>query len=433
MPDRRARGRRRRRGRRSAPAGRSPSTCWSATWTRCAAATSRRSSARAARCSATPRTRTPPISTSRSTAAIAAGASSESVIVGGDGGRLDHLLGNALIMRRPAIRRDRARRGLRARAGCTSSEARGSCRARPASSISLFALGGPARGVRHRGSALAARRTRSWNRVRAWASATSSSASARSIEVRTGVVLAIRAGGGRLMRRPARLVVAVVVVSLIVAACTGDAAPAAPGSERPVTVTLLTHDSFDVSREGRAGVRARRAASTLQIVPAGDAGTAREPGDPDRRATPRATCCSASTTTCSRRRSRRACSSPYGSPALDARRRRVRARPDARRDADRSRRRLPERRPRRGSRSAASRRPTSIEDLTDPAYRGLTVVENPATSTPGLAFLLATVARFGEPGLGGLLARPARERRARRRRLGAGLLRRVLGRGRGRG
>jgi thiamine transport system substrate-binding protein len=42
--------------------------------------------------------------------------------------------------------------------------------------------------------------------------------------------------------------------------------------------------------------------------------------------------------------------------------------------------------------------PGSLEDLTRPEYDGLLVVENPATSTPGLAFLLATVARFGEGG-----------------------------------
>lgn len=42
--------------------------------------------------------------------------------------------------------------------------------------------------------------------------------------------------------------------------------------------------------------------------------------------------------------------------------------------------------------------PTSLEDLADPAYAGLLVVENPATSSPGLAFLLATIARFGEAG-----------------------------------
>lgn len=42
--------------------------------------------------------------------------------------------------------------------------------------------------------------------------------------------------------------------------------------------------------------------------------------------------------------------------------------------------------------------PTRLEDLTRPEYRGLTVVENPATSSPGLAFLLATVGHFGEDG-----------------------------------
>jgi thiamine transport system substrate-binding protein len=42
--------------------------------------------------------------------------------------------------------------------------------------------------------------------------------------------------------------------------------------------------------------------------------------------------------------------------------------------------------------------PTSFEDLLKPEYNGLLVVENPATSSPGLSFLLATVAHFGETG-----------------------------------
>jgi thiamine transport system substrate-binding protein len=42
--------------------------------------------------------------------------------------------------------------------------------------------------------------------------------------------------------------------------------------------------------------------------------------------------------------------------------------------------------------------PQSLEDLTRPEYAGLLVVENPATSSTGLAFLLATVAHFGEDG-----------------------------------
>lgn len=40
--------------------------------------------------------------------------------------------------------------------------------------------------------------------------------------------------------------------------------------------------------------------------------------------------------------------------------------------------------------------PASLDDLVDPAYAGQLVVENPATSSPGLAFLLATIVEFPE-------------------------------------
>jgi thiamine transport system substrate-binding protein len=42
--------------------------------------------------------------------------------------------------------------------------------------------------------------------------------------------------------------------------------------------------------------------------------------------------------------------------------------------------------------------PGRLLDLADPAYRGALVVEDPSTSSPGLAFLLATIAIFGEDG-----------------------------------
>ncbi len=41
--------------------------------------------------------------------------------------------------------------------------------------------------------------------------------------------------------------------------------------------------------------------------------------------------------------------------------------------------------------------PGNLEDLAKPAYKNLTVTENPATSSTGLAFLLATVGHFGDP------------------------------------
>jgi thiamine transport system substrate-binding protein len=40
--------------------------------------------------------------------------------------------------------------------------------------------------------------------------------------------------------------------------------------------------------------------------------------------------------------------------------------------------------------------PQSFEDLAKPEYKGLLVVESPATSSPGLAFMLATRATFGD-------------------------------------
>jgi len=42
--------------------------------------------------------------------------------------------------------------------------------------------------------------------------------------------------------------------------------------------------------------------------------------------------------------------------------------------------------------------PQSLDDLLKPEYEGLLVVENPAVSSPGLAFLLATIAQYGEDG-----------------------------------
>lgn len=42
--------------------------------------------------------------------------------------------------------------------------------------------------------------------------------------------------------------------------------------------------------------------------------------------------------------------------------------------------------------------PATLEDLADPMYRDLLTVEHPASSSPGLAFVLATIAAFGPDG-----------------------------------
>jgi thiamine transport system substrate-binding protein len=48
--------------------------------------------------------------------------------------------------------------------------------------------------------------------------------------------------------------------------------------------------------------------------------------------------------------------------------------------------------------------PATLEDLSKPEYKDLLVVENAATSSPGLAFLLATISRYGEDGYQGYWA-----------------------------
>ena len=70
--------------------------------------------------------------------------------------------------------------------------------------------------------------------------------------------------------------------------------------------------------------------------------------------------------------------------------------------------------------------PATLADLALPAYRDLLVVENAATSSPGLAFLLATIARYGEDGYLDYWTCAARERREGRQRLDRGLRGTVL-------
>jgi len=173
---------------------------------------------------------------------------------------------------------------------------------------------------------------------------------------------------------------------------TGALLVAGCGAEAPRTVTLLTHDSFDVSEEVLAAFEAEQGLE-VRVVPLGDAGaalnavalTADDPdGDvlfgvdstfltralaadvflphlaadldavdpsflpPDDRVTP----------------------VDFGDVCVNA---------DLAWFADRG-----------------LAVPRTLEDLADPAYRGLLVVQNPATSSPGLAFLLGTIERLGE-------------------------------------
>jgi thiamine transport system substrate-binding protein len=196
------------------------------------------------------------------------------------------------------------------------------------------------------------------------------------------------------MRGLRAIAVSALFVAMAGACSGGDETPDA-GPRPPATVTLLTHDSFDVSK---AVVRSfeRDHGIELRIVPAGDAGqlvnrailTAGNPegdvlfGVDDNLL---GTAVEAGVF------------EPYESPAL--------ARVDDAYELDPSHTVTPIDR---GDvclnvdlgwfAEHDLEPPGDIADLTASAYRSLTVVENPATSTPGLAFVLATIARFGEPG-----------------------------------
>ncbi len=68
--------------------------------------------------------------------------------------------------------------------------------------------------------------------------------------------------------------------------------------------------------------------------------------------------------------------------------------------------------------------PQTLDDLIDPAYRGMLAVEDPATSSPGLAFLLGTIAQYGVDGWQRLVGGARHQRRAGDLGLGGGLQRR---------
>jgi thiamine transport system substrate-binding protein len=160
-------------------------------------------------------------------------------------------------------------------------------------------------------------------------------------------------------------------------------------------VTLLTHDSFDVSEDVLASFTADTGIE-VTIVPLGDAGTALNQAILTQDA-PQGDLLFGVDTSFLSRALEAELFTPYESPMLEQVDERfvldaeLRAIPVTYGDvclnhdvawfADRD-----------------LAVPDDLADLTDPAYAGLLAVQNPATSSPGLSFLLATIDRFGEDG-----------------------------------
>lgn len=191
--------------------------------------------------------------------------------------------------------------------------------------------------------------------------------------------------------------VALVAAALVVAACGDDDAETTPDPEGgdAVTITLLTHDSFDVSDEVLDAFT-EDTGITVELLPSGDAGSMLNQAILTK-GSPQGDVLFGVDSTFLSRALDEELFLAYESPALDG--------------VDESLVLDPEHRvtpidtgdvclnyDKAGLADAGLEPPHDLADLADPAYAGTLVVENPATSSPGLAYLLATVAEFGEAG-----------------------------------
>ncbi len=195
-------------------------------------------------------------------------------------------------------------------------------------------------------------------------------------------------------RRSVRFLAVLAVAAVVMAACGDD--DAAPANDAPTTesITLVTHDSFAVTQsvldqfEQDTGIH-------VDILQSGDAGAALNQailtkGDPQ------GDVFFGVDNTFLSRALDEDLFVPYESPGLDGIDPALQLDPEHRvtpidtgdvcLNVDTA------------ALAAAGVDTPTLDDLTDPAYAGMLVVENPATSSPGLAFLLATIASYGQDG-----------------------------------
>jgi thiamine transport system substrate-binding protein len=186
-----------------------------------------------------------------------------------------------------------------------------------------------------------------------------------------------------------RITALLVVASIVAAACTSD-----PADDEPTSIVLMTHDSFAVSDELLADYTADTGI-TVQILHAGDAGAMLNQAILTRD-NPLADVLFGVDNTLLSRAVNAQLFAPYEAEGIDSIDAGlvvagnpvtpidfgdvcINTDPDA-------------------LSATATPPPASLADLTDPVYAGTLVVQDPTTSSPGLAFLLATIATFGEEG-----------------------------------
>ncbi len=191
------------------------------------------------------------------------------------------------------------------------------------------------------------------------------------------------------MKTP-KLISMLLLFTLVVAACNSATPTQTPTG--PQTLTVMTHDSFDIS-ENLIQEFEQANHVTVNVLKAGDAGTALNKAILSKDS-PLADVFYGVDNTFLSRALDADLFEPYNSPALgdipaeyklDSQ---DRALPvdygDVCLNYDKA-----------WFKDKSLTPPQTLEDLVKPEYKSLLVVEHPATSSPGLAFLLATIARFG--------------------------------------
>jgi len=197
-----------------------------------------------------------------------------------------------------------------------------------------------------------------------------------------------------------RMTLIAVILAAMLASCqpapeAGPAGPAVTMPPAPTILTVMTHDSFSISAEALMEFE-RAHNAKVQFVKAGDAGSMLNKAILAK-GNPLADVLYGVDNTYLSRALKEGVFEAYDSPALNSIPDRLRLDPENRAlpidygdvclNYDKAY---------FAENNLAP--PASLQDLTAPEYEGLVVVENPSTSSPGLAFLLTTVGVFGDPG-----------------------------------
>lgn len=193
----------------------------------------------------------------------------------------------------------------------------------------------------------------------------------------------------------AGLLGALFVLSIFLVACQGETTQGTATSDEPRTLTLMTHDSFDASEDVLAAFEETHNVR-LELLPSGDAGTALNQAILARD-NPLADVFFGVDNTFLSRALDAEIFEPYESPQL--------AQIPDDLELDPEHRLLPVdfgdvclNYDKAYFDEEGLALPAGLKALAQADYEDLLVVENPATSSPGLAFLLATISRFGTEG-----------------------------------